>query len=315
MAETSTFLANAAIDQWRLLGLIGRGGYAEVYRAVHAESGQECAVKVLRSERLGDKASLRSFENEQEILASLQIAGVPRFRRAAVVKERPCFLMDLCRGISLHQLIAGGKPFDRIGCWMAVARLMAQVHAAGVVHGDLKPENFLLSPQGRMQLLDFGSARRIRTGGTDFITRALFKPALLATPEFLAPEIVKSQVPTRAGDIYSLGVTAFCLLAGRPPFVGATQEAVLRQSLQCQAPGISSLVPKLPRGLCNVADRCLRRDPKDRFGDAEELWVSLQVHFRQPGVMPPVQLSHHLAGALIPGDDGTGSSEIRWIDE
>lgn len=310
---THSELIGSFIRQWRLAELVGAGAAAEVYRATHTEVLQECAVKVLRGELVADKERVRAFVREQEVLQSLEHPGIPAFKLAEEVRGRPCYLMGFCPGRSLRRLIDDKTGFDRAGCLLAAVAIMSHVHGHGVVHGDIKLENLILSPKGRLHLIDFGSAVRSQPASTAFFTRRIAKPVIHGTPTYLAPELLQGRKTSPGSDVYALGVLGFYLLADQPPFVGTNREDLVRQILQCQAPGIARLQPKLPRGVAAVLDRCLCRDPKERFQDAEEMLLSLKVAFKQPGIESPAHLSHILFAPSASQQKSSDSKDIAWI--
>jgi len=140
-----------------------------------------------------------------------------------------------------------------------------------VVHADLKLENVILRPTGNLVLVDFGNAREMVT--KSFFAR-IFSPSksrVFGTPTYLAPELMKGEQPSYASDVYSLGVCAFVLLSGEPPFHANSRTGRLKANLKEEAPSIRSRCTELPGQAAVAIDRCLSKSPDERPASAESL--------------------------------------------
>jgi serine/threonine protein kinase len=208
-----------SIGPYQVIGLLGQGGMGAVYKARHPQSGATVALKVVKpAEDEGSQALRRRFQREIKLLQQVQHPHVVRVLDVGSTPQGHDYLaLELVPGCSLRQL-AKARP---VTCRQAaevvrqLADALAALHAAGILHRDLKPDNVMLRPDGAPILLDFGLAR-----GTD-ASRLTQTGALLGTPAYMAPEQTDdaSQVDERA-DVYGLGAVLFFLLAGRPPFDG-----------------------------------------------------------------------------------------------
>ncbi|MFW5698841.1 MAG: serine/threonine protein kinase [Planctomycetota bacterium] len=306
-------LVGSFFKAWRLNELIGAGGDAEVYRGVRADTNARCAVKVLTPKAAANKDQVKAFAKEIAILGGLEHSGFPRLFAEGTVQDRPCFSMQLIEGGSLRYFLDTGRAFDRIGCLMSGAALVAQLHGAAVIHGDVKLENFLLPDDGRLRLIDFGNARS--TGGTAIFKRMMRGP-VRGTPSYLAPELIKGKPPSYGSDVYAFGVAAWYLLAEKSPFTG-TKAEILSQAVRCQAPGIKRAQPLLPLGLARIIDRCLMRDPDMRFTDCAEVATALKLFFRQPESPRPQALARDLQHRLRLQRErqGQAQAEVNWLDD
>ncbi len=228
---------------------------ADVHVATDRVLGREVAVKVLR-ESEPDETDRARFVSEAQTLARLSHPGLVTVLDAGTTAERPYLVMELVRGITLADAIAGGRIAPRrvaqIGAQVADA--LAYVHAAGVVHRDVKPGNVLLQEDGRARLTDFGIARlvedtthRTRTGTT------------IGSPAYFSPEQVSGGVVTTASDLYSLGLVLVEALSGQRVFGGTpTEAAIARLS---RAP---ELPDDLPPGWAALLTELTDRDPLRR---------------------------------------------------
>lgn len=263
-------LINKRLGSWQLIELLGAGGAAEVYRARHTADGSACAVKVLRSELASDKAQKAALTREHELLVRLEHPGIPRARRLEQLDGRLAMTMDLVEGQPLHLLVQQGRRFDRIGVLLALCGIAGYLHDQGLVHNDLKPENLILSADGKLRLLDFGNAQEARGG---LLGRLLGRGKLtVGTTGYLAPELITGTRPSPASDCYAIGICAYHLLAGEVPFASGVRQAVrLHRTLTEDIPSLAKRVPALPPRLAKVVDSCLIKDPTLRPQHASEL--------------------------------------------
>jgi len=264
-------LIGSQFAQCTLRELIGVGGTAEVYRASLRGSVIDCAVKVLHRERLEERDKVKAFHNEFEILHRLTCPGVPVAQKRGEIDGRPCFQMDLVAGDTLAALQASHAILPGPSLLLAVTRIVAHLHEHNLVHNDLKLENMILGPDGGLTLIDFGSAREAR----DSVIARLFQrkaEQIFGSITYLAPELLAGNRPSPESDVYALGVCAFLLLAGVPPYsAGKAQDRPserLRRLQQARIPSIKDHVRNLPPLIATAIDASLAKDPERRPADA-----------------------------------------------
>jgi len=281
-------LSDRLVGSHRLGELIGKGGVASVYRTVPPDGGRPLAAKVLRSELVADRVQCRALREEFQRLACLDHPGIPRPREMGVIDSRPTIIMGYVPGTNLSSLRQQGRAFDVVGAFVAMVRLAAHVHERGVIHNDLKLENFILQPDARVGLVDFGNARR--PGG---LIRRLFvrQRPVFGTATYLAPELITGGEPSYASDCYALGVCAHLLLAGKALFDDPRQSQRLRRAVKERPPTIAERVPALPRPLSRILDACLHKDPQQRPADARALRRLLKDCFATSGGDDPSAVS------------------------
>jgi eukaryotic-like serine/threonine-protein kinase len=268
---------NAAFGPYLLREMISGGGIAEVYRATHQEDQRSVAVKMMRPEMQQDKGHLTSFKDEFAFLQRLSHEALPVARRFGEIRGRASFAMDLIPGEPLHVVIKKETPFNRIATFLELVEVVAYVHSQHVVHADLKLENIIMRPSGDLALVDFGNARAMMA--RSFLAR-LFSPGktrVFGTPTYLAPELMKGAQPSYATDVYSLGVCAFVLLSGEPPFHANSRTGRLKANLESEAPAIRSRCTELPQLAADAIDRCLSKVPEERPQTAESLLSLVKV--------------------------------------
>jgi tetratricopeptide (TPR) repeat protein/TolB-like protein len=279
------------IADHEILHEIARGGMGVVYQAREPNSGRIVALKcVLVCESDGDHAEAR-FRREAETAARLEHPNiVPIYHVGETADGFPYYTMKYASAGSLlqarHPLLE--HPRQSAALIMKVARAVHYAHEQGVLHRDLKPGNILLDSHGEPLVSDFGLARCEAV--SSYLTRSL---SSFGTPGYIAPEQADGPAArlTPAADVYSLGAILFELLTGRTPFVGDNAFAVMKQSAAENAPKARGLAPQIDRDLEIICDRCLEREPADRYQSAAELADDLQswldhrpIRARAPGI-------------------------------
>jgi serine/threonine protein kinase len=211
-------------DRYALEGVIGRGGMADVYRATDTVLEREVAVKVLRTHAVTEHDRAR-FRDEAKLLGSLQHPGLVGVLDAGLSDDdMPYLVMELVDGDSLAHLVQGSKvPGHRVARVGAdLADVLTYVHERDIVHRDIKPSNILIGRDGVVRLADFGIARMLGDVSGHTATGTT-----IGTAAYIAPEQVRGEPVTPAGDIYSLGLVLLEALTGRRAYTGGPMEAAL----------------------------------------------------------------------------------------
>ncbi len=248
--------------RYRVVGLLGRGGMGEVYRADDLKLGQAVALKFLPAVVENDDARLQRFLNEVKLARQISHPNVCRVYDVGEVNGHHYLSMEYVDGEDLTSLLRriGRLPGDKA---IQIARQLcaglAAAHDKGVLHRDLKPANVMLDGEGRVRITDFGLAAIVgQVTGAD---------VQAGTPAYMAPEQLAGKEVSVASDIFSLGIVLFELFTGKPVFK-AGSSAELRQLHQENRTSPSSLVPDLDPGVERVILRCLSRHPAERPSSA-----------------------------------------------
>jgi len=269
-------------DRYALRELIGEGGMGRVFRAEQRSLGRSVAVKFLRSNMAHDGDMLRRFHTEvraASMLSHPNLVAVIDF--GVVVPDGPFLVMEYVRGSSLTRILhrEGPLPLRR------AARLLDQIlsaldaaHRGGVVHADVKSDNILVErDQGdeeeRVKVIDFGLARMRRSVELDSAP----DHTLSGTPEYLAPEVIRGEVPAAAADLYAAGIILFELLTGTTPFGGGTAAEILERHLTeaVMPPSLRRPDRLIPPALEQVVVRALEKNPAARFHGAAAFRAAL----------------------------------------
>ncbi len=292
-------LAAARVGQilrgkWRLDSLLGVGGSACVYAATH-RNGKRGAVKLLRPELCTNDEAKRRFLREGYVANRIEHPGAVVVLDDDTSEDGSVFLvMELLEGQTLEEYARacpGGRvtPSDIALVVDKLLDVLASAHDKGIVHRDLKPENIFLTVYGEVKILDFGTARvHDAAGGAGRMTEV---GHIMGTPSFMPPEQAlghNAEIDGRT-DLWAVGAIMFYVLTGKLVHTAETVNKVLLSAMTRQAPPLASLVPDVPRDLCEVIDRALAFQRDKRWPNAQTMQRSLRT-VRQS--LPPT--SHFL---------------------
>jgi serine/threonine-protein kinase len=251
-------------DRFQIQAHIAQGGMSDIYRAFDIVSRQEVVLKVPEKSMIGDPAQYERFQREMEVVTSLHHPAILRGLDSGQYNRTPYLVTELVAGQSLRSLIETSAPLPLDQVLPLVRKIadgMAYCHENGVVHRDLKPENILVTPEGQPVIMDFGLAL---TKGAHRVTYSNLS-ATMGTPDYMAPEQIEGQRGDARTDVYALGTILFEMLAGRPPFTGDSNMAVMAQHMNSQAPRLDKLQPGVSPQVAAIVARCLQRGPEDRY--------------------------------------------------
>jgi serine/threonine-protein kinase len=266
------------LGQYRLTRRLGIGGMGEVWLAEHHLLKRPCAIKLIRSELVGDPATLSRFQREVRATAMLAHPNAVRIYDYGVADDGTFYYtMEYLPGLTLQELVEknGPLPPERaIYLLRQACSALGEAHRLGLVHRDLKPGNLIACPLGGvpdvLKVLDFGLVRNIR--GEREQEGLSLDDCIIGTPDYLSPEQASGQPNVDArSDIYSLGAVGYFLLSARPPFEGRTYHHVLVAHLEESPQPFAALGKDVPADLEVVILRCLEKNPADRFADAKSL--------------------------------------------
>ncbi|MEM7201967.1 MAG: serine/threonine-protein kinase [Planctomycetota bacterium] len=265
----SDALIGHLVDGWRLVAVLGDGGTATVFRGVREPDGGRVAIKVLKPEG-GGRAFLQRFVHEYEALRGLEHPGlVPVLDAGELEDGRPYLISELVEGNPLQRFCAERQPTreQRLLLFVEICRAVHYAHQSLVVHRDLKPTNIVVeTASGRPRVLDFGIAKLLDPVRDPAWTDA-YGPGPM-TLAFASPEQICGAPITTAGDVYSLGVVLYWLLAGKTPFADAADRQGLERAILEREPAFPA---SLPTELARVLRCALQKEATARYPSAEHL--------------------------------------------
>lgn len=263
------------LGDYRIVGLLGRGGMGTVFEAFQESLERTVALKVLAPSMTSDPRMRKRFRTEARASATLHhqhIVPVFGFGEASGFLY---FAMERVDGVSLDKHIAAARhrgetpmePKEAALRFAGVADALGHAHRRGILHRDVKPGNILVHPDGSLALADFGLSKVVGEQSMSISQQGGF----LGTLHYAAPEQARSRPVTPASDLYSLGVTIYECVTGRLPISGESTEAMLQSLLNDAPRPLRQIVKGAPRDLELVLEKLLSKEPEDRYTDGEAL--------------------------------------------
>ncbi len=266
--------------RYKLLSPLGAGGMAVVYKAQDLSLGRLVAIKVLRDNLTSDPDFLTRFQQEARAAANLAHPNIVTVHDFGRDGDRYYIVMEYIEGQDLKTLIKEGAPFPierTLDLSIQMCAGIGYAHRAGLVHCDVKPQNILVTADGRAKITDFGIARALASLHPGETTDVVW-----GSPQYYSPEQAAGESPTPASDVYSVGVVMFEMLAGRLPFVASTQQALAMMHLRDEPPSLSLFNPGVPQALEIIVHKVLAKEPSARYRTADQLGRIL-ISYREQG--------------------------------
>jgi TolB-like protein/tetratricopeptide (TPR) repeat protein len=274
-----TLTTGVRIGTYEILGPLGAGGMGEVYRAKDLRLGREIAIKVLPAELASNHDRIARFEREARTVAGLNHPNIVTLFSVEDEDDLRFLTMELVEGETLSTFVSpGGLPLPKLfGLAIPLTEALVAAHERGVIHRDLKPGNVMVTREGRLKVLDFGLSKiETSNGPAQTTTRSLEAPAtvagqVLGTVPYMSPEQLRGELVDARSDLFALGIILYELATGRRPFTGATLVDISSAILRDAPISIRSVRDDLPPELDRIIDRCLEKNPRDRFQTAREV--------------------------------------------
>lgn len=323
-AETPPLLGKS-LKQYRVTSLLGRGGMGLVYRAFDEKLQRQVAIKLLAPDVIQNPERRKRFLLEARAAARITHPAIAQVYDVDEQDELIFIAMELVEGSSIRDLVAS-RGLDLLGAIdvaQQVAGGLAKAHQAGIVHRDIKSANVMMTPDGHAKILDFGLAKLLDTDASTIAGEGDARLATIeqtqtgtikGTPAYMSPEQVKGLPVDARSDIFSLGVMLFEMATGRAPFQRGTMletihAVVYEEPVPPETGGV-----RLPDELRRIIERCLRKNPDDRYATALELMEDLRVARRntESGHSPAIPWRERLGDAI----DQVGRlrpAQLTWV--
>lgn len=265
------------IDNFRLGNLIASGSTSQIYEAFDQETNERYAMKLLLDEAFKESEHKATLKREYKIASTFDHPNIIPVFVHRQTKQNAYYIMELFGGANVKQIIRGDVTvvharFRKL--LECVLMALSHIHEKGMLHRDLKPDNIMMTKATEVRVIDFSlscpipsSIKRMMTGKVK---------AIQGTRTYIAPEIIRRKLPSIQTDLYSLGVTAFECLTGRPPFMGSTPNDLLVKHVQEPPPVPSAFNPNITPEMDKLVHRMLAKKPENRPQTAAELLFELR---------------------------------------
>jgi len=306
-------LCGRTLKDYRVLRRLGRGAMAEVFLAEQSSLGRQVALKVLNVGLANDPNYVQRFHQEARAAAALIHAGIVQIYEVGQAEGFHFIAQEYVSGRNLGELILrqgrvmAGQTLDIL---RQVTAALQKASEHDIVHRDIKPENIMLASSGEVKVADFGLARVQGEPDGTSLTQA---GVTMGTPLYMSPEQIEGKPLDSRSDIYSLGVTAYHMLSGRPPFEGDTPLSVAVQHLNQSAEPLQTKITDLPGELARVVHCMLAKKAADRYANPAELLAELRVVASQAAAQGWGSGPYEWSTATWPVMVPTGSDSTRRL--
>ena len=299
-------LTGQLLGDYQVLRKLGQGAMGQVYLARQLSLKREVALKILRRDHAANPVALKRFQAEAEAVAQVTHPNIVQVFAVGELDGLRYIALEYVDGRNLREYLAlKGSPELPLALSILrqVAAALQRASEAGLVHRDIKPENILITRKAEVKVADFGLSRYFAGQGIDGgeplnLTQS---GMTLGTPLYMSPEQVQGLAVDHRSDLYSFGVTAYHLLAGQPPFTGATVFDVALQHVQGTAPPLAGFRPDLPPALCDAIHRLMAKRPADRHQTARDFARDLAKIQKGLPVAPPTPTASAESAVSTPG--------------
>lgn len=258
--------------RFRIMARVGHGGMAEVYESVDVITKKNVAIKLIREDVMSNPVNLMRFQNEASIAASLNHPNIVKVYNHGTVEGIPYIANEFIKGQNLKEVLdfrLSLPIIEAVDDLLQIASALAYAHSHGVVHRDVKPDNIYVMGDGTVKLGDFGIAQS--TGTIDEKS----ENEIVGSVHYLAPEISLGKIATPQSDIYALGVTFFEIITGHVPYNKQKAIDIAVAHVKEKFPSPKKYLPNCPKEVEHIINKCTRKNPKERYASAQELYDDL----------------------------------------
>ncbi|WP_300768462.1 PASTA domain-containing protein [uncultured Bifidobacterium sp.] len=312
MGDSTTQVEGTVIDgRYRITRRIAAGGMATVFLAIDGRLDRNVAIKVMHTQLANGphrEQFVERFHREARSAAAIANPHIVQVYDTGEYSQREYLVMEYVHGVNLRDEMSRRSTFDVRSTFRILAETLdglAAAHAAGLVHRDIKPENILINDRGRVQITDFGLAKAASQATLSSTGM------LLGTASYLAPELIEKNISTPQGDLYSVGMMAWEMLAGRLPFVSDNPVTLVFRHVHDDVPPVDQVCPGIDPAIVAFIRRLTARDPSQRPRDAVEAFSIVRDLVRG---LPAAAWDYRLSPAAAPFDV-TGRSDVTHESE
>lgn len=299
-SEPASSMVGQEVGPYKIVSLLGQGGMGAVYLAENRRVNKRVALKFLSSEYLTDNWAKRQLIKEAQAVARLDHPNICAVYDFEEIGEHSFIVMQYIEGHTLSDLIRRKslKPNQIVTLAQQIANALAGAHAHGIIHRDVKPKNIMVTPSEQVRVLDFGLAKTIQKNledATESISQLSRNGLLVGTIAYMSPEQLRGEKLDYRTDIFSLGTVLYEMVYGKNPFAhkpdakSKSNAEVISSIISHDPPSLRQVTINCPKDFDHVVNKCLRKDPADRYQSAAELLIDLEN--LQKGIALPVRSS------------------------
>ena len=258
--------------RYRISARIGHGGMAEVYEGHDVINKKMVAIKLIREDVMNNPVNLMRFKNEASIAASLNHENIVQVYNHGTIDGIPYIANEFIKGQNLKEVLdfRSSLPLEEaIDIIMQLAAALNYAHRHGIIHRDVKPDNIYVMGDGTIKLGDFGIAQAETLYEND-------NNEIVGSVYYLAPEITQGKAATAQSDIYAAGVTFFELITGHVPFLKQNAVDIAVAHVKEKFPSPKKYLPNCPKEVERIIFKCVKKNPKERYATANELYDDLK---------------------------------------
>ena len=256
-------------QRYRLLGQLGSGGMAVIYKALDQMLARTVAIKVLRPSLTSDPDFVKRFRNEARSVARLAHPNIVTVHDVGSDQNTHFMVMEYIEGQDLKKVIRSKRPLQVDQALDFAIQICAGIgfaHRSGYVHADVKSQNILMTKEQRVKVADFGIAQAL----SDTLP-AREQQIVWGSPHYYSPEQARGLRPTPAADVYSIGIVLFEMLTGELPFTGDNPQELAQAHVNKRVPHVIDVNPAVPENISKIVHRVMQKEPTARFRTADQL--------------------------------------------
>ncbi len=305
--------ARTRLGPYEIVSSLGAGGMGEVYRARDTRLKREVALKILPSSVAADAERLRRFEQEARAASALNHPNIVTIYDVGLSDGISYIAMEAVEGKTLRDLVEAGPLAIKKSLDIAaqVAAALSKAHAAGIIHRDNKPDNIMVTRDGQAKILDFGLAKAEARSESFTETRSVAAPAtspgmVVGTVAYMSPEQARGAAVDFRSDVFSFGTVLYEMLSGKRPFDAPSSVQLMTAIMEDDPQPLSQLNPKVPAPLSWIVERCLAKDPEERYASTRDLardLAGVRDHLSETG----------MAAAALPAGTRAVSRRLKMI--
>jgi eukaryotic-like serine/threonine-protein kinase len=274
-------LTGTIAGRFVIVKLLGAGGMGQVYQAQDTKLKRVVAIKRMAPRLQQDERDRRRFLREAQQASALNHPNIASIYDVIEEQGEILLIMEYVEGTPLRAKLRAHQDFcadEFFNVAIQGVEGLNAAHEKGILHGDIKPENIMLTPEGRVKVLDFGVARRFSLGDANeaTLTVATLSGGMEGTPAYMAPEVLMQKSYDGRADLFSMGLVCYEMLGGKQPFETDSMAGTLASVLHTEPPPIEELNPKVSSSVSAVVQTMLAKDPAQRYSTARDLLVDLR---------------------------------------